>query len=176
MTKLEAAVSENKVVWCSWLAQTQLQSFAKNCDFLLSSPWLQALDSNKIDFSKEMWNFQFLGSNMQYAKSYPSQLSCQFLMFILLLRTVIIHGLCCYVHFHDKKEKVEIWTESRCLAGVSADLVESLQNDGKHVGSIPLCQLQCTKRLDLNCSWNPDPPSQLQALEWETGENLAVPS
>lgn len=33
---------------------------------------------------------------------------CQFLMFILLLRTLIIHGLCCYVHFHDRKEKVEI--------------------------------------------------------------------
>lgn len=31
---------------------------------------------------------------------------------------------------------------------VSADLAESLQNDRKHVGIIPLCQFQCTESLD----------------------------
>lgn len=76
MTKLEAAVSENKLGLLQLTgSDTQLQSFAMNCcDFLLSSPWLQALDSSKTDFPKEICNLQFLGSNMQYAKPHPSQL------------------------------------------------------------------------------------------------------
>lgn len=102
-------------------SNTQLQSFAINCcEFLLSSPWFQILDSNEPDFPKEIWNPQFLGSNVQYVKSHPSQLKLSIpdVLFCCSGQWSAMVSVLLLCVIHDRKEKVEIWTESRCLADV----------------------------------------------------------
>lgn len=80
---------------------------------------------------------------------------------------------------HDREERVEIWTESRCLADVEMFqliLLKACRMMGSTWVSFPYASFNTQKAWMLNCSWNPNPPSQLQASEWDTGENLAAPS